>query len=464
MFARPLEGGDDGFSDMTAGLLIAAPRSGSGKTLVTLGLLRALTRGGLKTAGAKNGPDYIDPAFHAAATGRASLNLDSWAMPASLLDGLIRTAAEGADLLLVEGSMGLFDGVAAPDGQSGASADLAARFGLPVLLVIDVSGQSQTAAAIVKGCDALHPRVRVAGVVLNKVGSDRHRRLTAEAVARAGFPVVGALPRDPGVSLPERHLGLVQAGETEDLAARLDGIAAFCAQHIDLAAVSALAAPLAVADGAPAPALKPPGQRIAIARDVAFSFLYPHIATGWRAAGAELVSFSPLADEPPPPDCDVCWLPGGYPELHAGRLAAATRFMQGLAAFAEDHPVHGECGGYMVLGAALTDAEGHPHAMAGLLGATFSFAKRKMTLGYRDVSLRDDSILGPRGTRLRGHEFHYATQLSSPDDPLVDARDAQGGPVHGGGRRGRVTGTFFHVVAAPERGSRPSSERVSYRS
>lgn len=444
----PVEGGDDGFSDMTAGLLIAAPRSGGGKTLVTLGLMRALSRRGLAVAGAKNGPDYIDPAFHAAASGRPSVNLDSWAMPPDLLDALARHAGRDADVLLVEGSMGLFDGVAAPEGESGAAADLAARFGLPVLLVVDVSGQSQTAAAIVKGCDMLDPRVRVAGVVLNKVGSDRHKRLTAEAVARAGYAVVGALPREPGISLPERHLGLVQAEETADLSDRLEAIADFCAAHIDLEAVLALAAPLALDTGQPASAVPPPGQRIAIARDVAFSFLYPHVAAGWRAAGAELVFFSPLADEPPPPDCDVCWLPGGYPELHAGRLAAASRFLRGLAAFAETRPVHGECGGYMVLGASLTDAAGETHAMAGLLGATFSFAKRKMTLGYRDVTLRDACVLGRRGARLRGHEFHYATQSSSPDDPLVEARDAQGAPVPGGGRRGQVTGTFFHVVSA----------------
>lgn len=433
---------------MTSALLVAAPRSGSGKTLVTLGLLRALARRGVEVAGAKNGPDYIDPAFHAAASGRPSVNLDSWAMPAALLDGLMRTASTDAALLVVEGSMGLFDGVAAPEGQTGASADLAARFGLPVLLVVDVSGQSQTAAAIVKGCDLLDPRVRVAGVILNKVGSDRHRRLTAEAVIRAGYRVVGALPREAGLALPERHLGLVQAAETADLAARLDAIADLCAAHIDLAAVTDLAAAPSLGPIVPASPVPPPGQRIAVARDVAFSFLYPHVAAGWRAAGADLVFFSPLADEPPPPDCDACWLPGGYPELHAGQLAAARRFKTGLAAFAERRPVHGECGGYMVLGTALTDAAGEAHAMAGLLGATFSFAKRKMTLGYRDVTLRADAVLGPRGARLRGHEFHYATQLSSPDEPLAEARDAQGAPVPGGSRRGQVTGTFFHVVSA----------------
>ena len=435
---------------MTSGILISAPRSGSGKTVLTLGLMRAFARAGLRVVGVKNGPDYIDPAFHAAATGRASFNLDTWAMPIDLVGRLAARAALDSDLVVGEGSMGLFDGVAAPSGASGSSADLAARLGLPVLLVLDVSGQSQTAAAIAKGCDALDPRVRVVGVVLNRVASERHRRLAAEALATAGFKVVGALPRSDTLALPERHLGLVQAGELPRLGAMLDAIADFVSAHVDLAAVHALATPLDFASGAVPVAVQPPGQRIAVARDAAFSFLYPHLADGWHAAGAELTFFSPLADEAPPDDCDVCWMPGGYPELHAAPLAAAARFMAGLRRFAETRPVHGECGGYMVLGQTLADADGTPHAMAGLLGAAFSFATRKMNLGYRDVTLAADCCLGARGTAFRGHEFHYATVRGGdpPDPPLVVARDAQGSPpTTAGSRRGRVTGGFFHVIA-----------------
>ena len=190
-----------------------------------------------------------------------------------------------------------------------------------------------------------------------------------------------------------------------------------------------------------------------MARDAAFSFLYPHLADGWRAQGAELVAFSPLADEAPPAACDCCWLPGGYPELHAGRLAAAARFLDGLRGFAETRPVHGECGGYMVLGRSLVDAEGTSHAMASLLGVVTSFAQRKMNLGYRDVTLAADGCLGPAGTALRGHEFHYATVLESQADgsaeaPFAFARDAHGGaPTLAGSRRGHVTGSFFHLVA-----------------
>jgi cobyrinic acid a,c-diamide synthase len=287
--------------------------------------------------------------------------------------------------------------------------------------------------------------------VLNRVASERHRRLAADAIAAAGLRVVGALPRAEALALPERHLGLVQAAETQALAARLDAIADFVGAHVDLDAVRHLARPLVAGDGEGAVPLPPPGQRIAVARDAAFSFLYPHVLLGWRMAGAEIAFFSPLADEPPPEGADVCWLPGGYPELHAGRLAEATRFRAGLRAFALTRPVHGECGGYMVLGQSLVDAQGVAHAMAGLLGASFSFATRKMNLGYRDATLAADCCLGAAGARLRGHEFHYATPVPSgePDPPFALARDAGGNPaVPAGSRRGRVTGSFFHAVAA----------------
>ena len=357
---------------MTLGLMIAAPRSGSGKTIATLGLLRAFKRRGVDVVGLKSGPDYIDPAFHAAASGRDGVNLDSWAMPPKLLAALAAQASVDCGLMLCEASMGLFDGVPATSGRSGASADVAAALGAPVLMVIDVTGQAQSAAAVVKGCASYDRRLGVAGVVVNRVGSERHRRLVVEAIEALGIPVVGALPRNDKVALPERHLGLVQAGETEALDARLETIADFVEAHVDCDRVLALAGELALASPSRcAVALRPPGRRIALAHDAAFSFIYPHLVQGWRAAGAEIVGFSPLADEPPPSDCDFCWLPGGYPELHAGRLAAAARFRDGLRLFAETRSVHGECGGYMALGESLVDAAGAAYPMAGLLGVEF---------------------------------------------------------------------------------------------
>lgn len=436
---------------MTApGLIVAAPRSGAGKTTVTLALLTALRRRGLCVQAAKAGPDYIDPRFHEAATGRPSFNLDSWAMPLSLIDALVRENTAGADFLVIEGAMGLFDGIPGAPLRTGATADLAARLGLPVLLVVDVAGQSQSAAALVRGFISHDPQVRIGGIVLNRLGSARHRTLVGDAVAALGVPIVGAIPRDAETALPERHLGLVQAGEHGDLAARLARLAEIGERHLDLDAIQGLGVPPRLSPAQYAAALKPPGQRIALAQDEAFSFVYPHIIAGWRRAGAEIVIFSPLADEPPPETCDSCWLPGGYPELHAGKLAAADRFRQRLARFAATRPVHGECGGYMALGESLEDADGTNHRMAGLLSHATSFAQRKLHLGYRQARLLADGPLGKAGARLRGHEFHYAALIAEgTDEPLVELADGQGQAIgSSGGRRGHVTGTFFHAIAS----------------
>jgi cobyrinic acid a,c-diamide synthase len=435
-------------------VLVSAARSGAGKTIVTLALLAALRRRGITVRAAKAGPDYIDPGFHAAATGHAGVNLDTWAMPPALIGRLMDEAASGADFLLIEGAMGLFDGLPGPAGRTGAAADLAARFRLPVLLVLDVAGQSQTAAALVRGLATHGPAIRIGGVVLNCVGSGRHRLFVSDAIAALGVPVLGALPRDANLALPERHLGLVQAQEHPDLPAWIDRLATVAEQHIDVDKVLANGATVAPSPAAEqsATALPPPGNRIALAADAAFTFIYPHVLGGWRRAGAEVVRFSPLADEPPPDDCDCCWLPGGYPELHAGTLAAAQRFLGGLARFAAKRPVHGECGGYMVLGEGLIDADGTRHAMAGLLGHATSFAHRRLHLGYREAELLAGCPIGPAHARVRGHEFHYATLLSGTGDaPLAELTDGEGRPLgSSGGRRGRVTGTFFHAIAAAE--------------
>jgi cobyrinic acid a,c-diamide synthase len=430
-------------------IIIGAPRSGSGKTSVTIGLLRALKRRGITVRGAKSGPDYIDPGFHKAATGRDGVNLDSWAMPPGLLAALAAETAQDADAVVIESAMGLFDGIPAEPGRSGAAADLARLFGLPVLLVLDVSGQSQTAAAIAKGFASYDPEVRIAGVVLNRLGSERHRRLAGDAIEALGIPVVGAVMRDPTLTLPERHLGLVQAGEHQDIDAHIDRLADVMERSIDIPRVLELMTPLAPTGGDFSAALPPPGQRIALAQDAAFSFLYPHVARHWRISGAEIVAFSPLADEAPDESCDVCWLPGGYPELHAGKLATAGNFRAGLKRFAETKPVHGECGGFMVLGQGLVDAEGTRHEMLGLLGHATSFAKRKMNLGYRRATLKAGSALGPAGVEVRGHEFHYA-QVIEPgtDKPLAEIADGQGNALGvSGGLRGNVSGTFFHAIA-----------------
>ncbi|MGO4716130.1 cobyrinate a,c-diamide synthase [Bradyrhizobium sp. 2TAF24] len=434
---------------MTTGLVISAPGSGVGKTTLTLALARAYRDRGLKVQCFKSGPDYIDPAFHATATGRASINLDSWAMPRALIDALAARGTD-ADFVLAEGAMGLFDGAPAVGVcGTGATADIAEMMGWPVLLVLDPSGQAQTAAAIAAGLRGFRAGVRIAGVVLNRVASARHEDVVRRALEGIGMAVLGALPRRAAIALPERHLGLVQAGEQPEVDSLIAEAARFVTAHVDLEAVLQSAAeigsPLPHSSGAATP---PPGQRIALARDAAFSFVYPHMLEGWRSAGAEILPFSPLADEGPDGSADVCWLPGGYPELHAGRLAANLRFQRAVRAFAETRPVHGECGGYMVLGAALTDADGERHAMTGLLGLETSFAQRRLHLGYRLAELAAPMPGYHSGARLRGHEFHYTSIVAQPDASLAVVRDATGAVVaETGSRRGHATGTFFHLIA-----------------
>ncbi len=434
------------------GLVIAAPASGSGKTVLTLGLLRHLASMGRNVASAKAGPDYIDPAFHAAATGRPCLNLDSWAMrPDTLAQAACRLARE-ADVVICEGVMGLFDGAFVSNGEPcGSTADLSRVTGWPVVLVIDAGAQAASAAAVLKGFATFQDGVEVVGVVFNRVGSERHGEILIDACARsvAEIPVLGCLPRAPGLELPDRHLGLVQASEHKDLEGFLDRAGAWVAEHLDVDGLVALARPLALGGGPSNPPLPILGQRIAVAADQAFAFSYPLVIDGWRDAGAEIVPFSPLAGEGPEPDADAVYLPGGYPELHAGALAAATGFMGGLtSAAARGASVFGECGGYMVLGRGLIDADGTRHAMAGLLALETSFAKPKLHLGYRRAVTVDGGTLGKAGTAFRGHEFHYAEVIEEgPGEPLFHATGAEAQDLGPAGLvDGNVAGSFIHLI------------------
>ena len=427
------------------GILISAPSSGTGKTTVMLGLLRAFSDMGLRVQPFKSGPDYIDPAFHHAAARKASFNLDSWGMDEALMNTIV-AEGEDADIAIAEGSMGLYDGVATKGASGfGSSAETAVRFGWPVILVVDVSGQAQSAAATALGFMKYMPDLPFGGVILNRVASPRHERLARLGMEQAGIKVLGMLPRRGDLALPERHLGLIQAIEHPDLEQAISNYASFLSEHVDLEAIRA------VAQGTNPPKVgrlvRPPAQRIALARDAAFSFTYPHLLKAWRSEGAEILPFSPLNDDLVP-DADLVWLPGGYPELHAGTLAGANRFLTSLRKHAATKPVHGECGGYMALGTTLIDKEGVAHKMAGLLGVVTSYEKRKFHLGYRQAVLQEAVLGYQRGSRLRGHEFHYSTILEEPDAPLAQVTDADGNLVsETGSLRGHVSGTFFHMIS-----------------
>ncbi|WP_394688554.1 cobyrinate a,c-diamide synthase [Hoeflea sp.] len=426
------------------GFMIAAPQSGSGKTTVTLGLLRALKRRGVALAPGKAGPDYIDPAFHAAASGETCLNYDPWAMREDLLLANASLQSQGARMLVVEAMMGLFDGAA--DG-SGSAGDLAGLLGLPVILVIDCSSMSQSVAALAHGFANFHPDVFLAGVILNRVASARHEGMLRQALEKSRINVIGALPRDARLELPERHLGLVQAGEHPGLAQLIEDAADLMEARVDLDQLMRVAqrtgskiAPANISR------LPPLAQKIAVARDNGFAFVYEHMLLGWRRRGAEISFFSPLADEAPDPECGAVLLPGGYPELHADKIAAASRFKAAIAAAIERGAiVYGECGGFMVLGEGLVDADGTRHEMLGALPLVTSFAERKRHLGYRRLTPVPGMFWD---MELSAHEFHYATIVSEGEaDRMFAARDALGGALEPAGlMRGKVAGSFMHVI------------------
>lgn len=462
---------------MARGLILAAPASGSGKTSLTFGLLAALRAQGTAAQGFKTGPDYIDPQFHRIAAGRRCPNLDPWAMRPETVFDTLQHSSDGADLCLIEGVMGLFDGVPGPVGTgdragvtgtagtaglggNASTASLAKSLDLPVVLIVDAKGQSQSVAALVRGFADFDPGLRLAGVILNRVGSDRHRALLSEALTThvPQVPVLGAVPRLPWLEWPGRHLGLTLPDELPDMPAQADRLAQLLPGCVDLEALQRAAAPLPdraqLTDALPTGPLPtgplpndpglgfPAGARVAIARDDAFAFLYPH----WLGAGeARVETFSPLANEAIPDGSDFIFLPGGYPELHAARLAAADVF---LASLREHHaratPIYGECGGYMVLGQAMT-VNGTRHAMAGLLPVVTHYSDgAARRLGYRSMTAPEDFWAGPR---LRGHEFHASTAEELEPANLFSAWDSSDKNLgRQGHRNGNTLGSYLHII------------------
>jgi cobyrinic acid a,c-diamide synthase len=404
----------------------------------------------LSVATAKAGPDFIDATFHAAATGKPCLNLDVWGMRPATLAALVGELEAGTDIVLCEGVMGLFDGTGR-DGEAGSTAELARVTGWPVVLVVDSRGQGASVAALLHGFASHQASVPLSGVIFNRVASERHGLLLAAAAARhlPRLVCLGFLPADSGLVLPSRHLGLVPAGENGDAEDIIDRCAAHIGTFIDVGRLLSLALGSVLdpaARAAPVPSL---GRRIAVARDKAFCFVYHAVLEGWRSEGAELSFFSPLADEPPGAAADAVYLPGGYPELWADRLASAENFITGLRrSAANGAAIYGECGGYMVLGDALIDREGHSRRMSGLLPLVTSFAERRLHLGYRRAILRTDTLLGAACAVFRGHEFHYATitrqGAATALFSVIGAADEHLGAY--GLRQGPVFGSFIHLI------------------
>ena len=383
--------------------MIAAPASGSGKTTVATGLMAALRRRGTAVAGFKVGPDYIDPGYHAVATGRPGRNLDPVLVGARRIGPLVAHGGAGAEVAVVEGVMGLFDGPVGSTGH-GSTAHIAGLLGAPVLLVVDVRGLGRSLAALLHGFRSFDPEVRIAGVVLNRAGSDRHEQVCREACAEVGLPVLGALRRDDALAVPSRHLGLVTAAEYSAAATLVDRWADAVAAQVDLDAVLALctAAPGTPAWNPAAEVSAMAGQPVvAVAAGPAFTFGYPEQAELLAAAGAVVAPFDPLAEESLPPNTAGVVLPGGFPEEHAAELSANAALRAQVAALARDGtPVHAECGGLLYLCRSL---DGAP--MCGVLDAE-AVMTGQLVLGYRDAVALQPSVLHEQGAQVCGHEFH----------------------------------------------------------
>lgn len=427
-------------------MLISAPASGMGKTTVASALIAAARRRGRVVQPFKVGPDFIDPGHLGRLAGRPARTLDGWMLGRDACRASLREAMAAADVAIVEGMMGLFDGVA-PDGDAGSSAEIARWLDLPVLLVVDAGAMARSAAAVVQGFCDFDPRVRIAGVVFNRVGGDAHLGLLREALASAALPpCLGGFPDDPALRLPERHLGLVTAAETALAPAVLADAAE---RHLDVDAILVLASRAAASPPAATTDVRPerPRVRIAVARDAAFSFYYPENLERLADAGAEIVPFSPLADARLPACVAGVYLGGGYPEVHAAALAANASLLADLRAFAgAGGLVYAECGGLMLLGTALEDEDGRTHAMAGVLPLRTRMASRALTLGYREVA-----ITAPFLPRLsaRGHEFHRSTLDPPPATSLTPAyrvRDPRTGATAAEGFCvGRTLASYVHL-------------------
>ncbi|MDT3428924.1 cobyrinic acid a,c-diamide synthase [Paenibacillus forsythiae] len=440
-------------------IVIAGTGSGAGKTTVTIGLMAALKRRGLQVQGFKCGPDYIDPTYHTAVTGRPSRNLDTWMLSRDTMREIFLRASGGADLSVIEGVMGLYDGKD-PLSNTGSTAEISVLLESPVILVVNAQSMARSAAAVVLGYQKLDESTRIAGVIVNKCGSRGHYRLVKSAIEQeCGIPVVGGLQRDGGLDIPERHLGLVPAIERGELDGLFDRAADLVEGGVDIESV------LSLAGTAPAlawpkerlfsggPSLSP-GPIIAVARDAAFNFYYRENLELLEQYGASLVYFSPLAGETVPGDADGLYLGGGFPEEFAAVLAAQERAKRDLETRVRDGlPVFAECGGYMYLTRSITDRAGETHAMAGLIPADVVMQEKLAALGYREVTALRDCLLMETGEAIRGHEFHYS-RLTADGEPypyVYQTKGLRGSGFEGYHSENLMAGyTHLHFASNPK--------------
>lgn len=425
-------------------LVIAATQSGSGKTTIATGLLSALREQGLIVQSFKVGPDYIDPGYHTMASGRPAHNLDSWLVPRENLSGLFAAESEGADIAVIEGVMGLYDG-----GREGISstAEIAKLLQAPVVLVLDVKSMGASAAAIAKGFRDYDPEVNLAGVILNRLGSETHEAMIRQAMKEIDMPVLGALRRDDSLHMPERHLGLLPAAENEREQQTIDSMGAAVAKSLDIEAILHIAC-LTDDIEVPEPLAAENVQkkcRIGLAKDEAFSFYYPASLKVLEMMGAELVPFSPLSDTSLP-EVDGLLIGGGFPEMFAEKLQANEAMRAAIKEAAEKGmPIYAECGGYMYLLDSLKDFEGREFAMCGVLQGTADMTEKLQMVGYVEAEMLQDTVLGAKGTTLHGHEFHFSVDDVQEKRPFAFRRTRNGQVYEAGGMKGNVLGSYLHL-------------------
>jgi cobyrinic acid a,c-diamide synthase len=446
-------------------IVIAAAASGTGKTTIAAGLIAALRRQGLVVQPFKCGPDYIDPSYHERAAGRPCRNLDAWMLDgAQLLEGFSRACGD-ADIAVIEGVMGLFDGSNWHD-ESASTAHIAKLLDAPVLLVVDIAGAARSAAAVVMGCQYFDRDLSLRGVILNFAGSEGHANGCAGAITTmTGLPALGWLPRDSKLQIPERHLGLVPGGEHLDSSSLIADIADAVTQRFDLAAVIEIARTAGALPGiaAPAPVVqREPGAGrpvIAVARDDAFCFYYPENLELLTEAGAAIEFFSPLNGEQPSPYAGGVYLGGGYPELHAPELASNAGLWHALKDLrVRDAPIYAECGGFMVLTQGLIDCEGRRWPMAGLIPGVTRMTDKLAALGYRHAAALHPNLLTAGGDELRGHEFRYSTWVC--DEPIaaediawqVRGTRTEAPADSGGFVSGNLLASYLHIHFAQRAG------------